>query len=141
MPPLPVPPEVDEFLRRPNPAVVASLRSDGSPHSVATWYDWEDGRVLLNMDEGRLRLRFIRRDPRVAVTVLDAEDWGRHVSLLGHVVELAEDVDLSEIDRLALRYTGDPFPARDRRRFSAWVEVEAWHAWDGAQPWPMEPPR
>ena len=38
LPPLPLPPEIDEFLRLPNPAVVASLRSDGSPHTVATWY-------------------------------------------------------------------------------------------------------
>ena len=52
-------PEVDAFLRRPNPAVIATLRPDGSPHTVATWYDWEDGRALVNMEVTRLRLRFI----------------------------------------------------------------------------------
>jgi PPOX class probable F420-dependent enzyme len=88
MPSAPVPAEVDEFLRRPNPAVVASVRGDGSPHTVATWYDWDDNRALLNMDETRLRLRFMRRDPRVALTVLDAEGWYRHVSLLGQAVEI-----------------------------------------------------
>ncbi len=66
MPPAPVPPHVDDFLRRPNPAVVASLRRDGSPHTVVTWYAWEENRVVLSMDESRLRLRFMRRDPRVA---------------------------------------------------------------------------
>jgi hypothetical protein len=66
VPTVPVPPDVDEFLSRPNPAVVATLRPDGSPHTAATWYDWEDGRVLLNMDETRLRLRFLRRDPRAS---------------------------------------------------------------------------
>src|SRR5437867_10068504 len=100
MPPTPVPPDVDAFLRRPNPAVVASLRGDGSPHTVATWYDWEDSRVLLNMDETRLRLRFMRRDPRVALTVLDAEGWYRHVSLLGHAVSIEDDRELRDIDRL-----------------------------------------
>ena len=44
------PPEIEAFLLEPNPAVVATLRADGSPHSVATWYDWVDGRILLNMD-------------------------------------------------------------------------------------------
>jgi PPOX class probable F420-dependent enzyme len=128
MPPTPVPATLDEFLRRPNPAVVASLRRDGSPHTVATWYDWEDNRALLNMDESRLRLRFMRRDPRVALTVLDDDGWGRHVSLLGGIVSLEEDVDLQDIDRLARRYTGERFRTRDRRRFSAWVRVENWHA-------------
>ncbi len=80
MPEVPVPPDVDRFLRQPNPAVIATLRPDGSPHSVATWYDWEDGRVLVNMDESRLRLRFMRRDPRVALTALGKNSWYTHVS-------------------------------------------------------------
>ncbi len=136
MPPAPVPPHVDDFLRRPNPAVVASLRRDGSPHTVVTWYAWEGNRALLNMDESRLRLRFMRRDPRVSLTVLDWEGWHRHVGLLGRIVAIEEDVGLSDIDRLAVHYTGEPFRTRDRRRFSAWVEVAAWHTWDGSQPWP-----
>ncbi len=138
MPQPPVPADVDEFLRRPNAAVVASLRSDGAPHTVATWYDWDDDRVLLNMDESRLRLRFMRRDPRVALTVFDGKDWGCHVSVLGRVISIEEDVGLRDIDRLAVRYTGEPFRTRDRRRFSAWVEVDAWHGWAGANPWPVE---
>jgi len=89
MPHVPVPPDVDDFLRRPNPAVVASLRRDGSPHAVVTWYAWENNRVLLSMDESRLRLRFMRRDPRVALTVLDREGWHRHVGLLGRIVAIA----------------------------------------------------
>ena len=136
MPPAPVPADVNEFLRRPNPAVVASLRRDGSPHTVATWYDWDDDRVLVNMDESRLRLRFMRRDPRVALTVFDEKGWHRHVSLLGRIVSLEEDLDLRDIDHLARRYTGEPFRTRDRRRYSAWIKVEAWHAWDGSHPWP-----
>ena len=135
MPRVPVPPIVDEFLRQPNPAVVATLRPDGSPHSVATWYDWDDGRVLLNMAESRLRLRHMRRDPRVALTVLSDGDWYRHVSLLGRVVAIEPDVDLAGIDRLARRYTGEPFGTR-AARVNAWVEIDIWHGWEGSGPWP-----
>jgi PPOX class probable F420-dependent enzyme len=129
MPRVPVPPEVDELLRRPNPAVIATLRPDGSPHSVPTWYDWEDGRVLLNMEDTRLRLGYMRRDPRVSLTVLAEDGWYRHVSLLGTVVSIEDDDDLADIDRLALRYTGRPFRTRDRKRVSAWMEPERWHGW------------
>jgi PPOX class probable F420-dependent enzyme len=129
VPPTPVPPEVDEFLRRPNPAVVATLRPDGSPHTVPTWYDWDGERVLLNMDESRLRLRFMRRDPRVALTVLGDDNWYGHVSLLGRVVELRDDEGLADIDRLARRYTGEPFRTRDSSRVSAWMQPERWHEW------------
>jgi PPOX class probable F420-dependent enzyme len=129
MPQLPLPPEVDEFLRQPNPAVVATLRPDGSPHTVATWYDWDGARVLLNMDESRLRLRFMRRDPRVALTALGVDSWYSHVSLIGRVVSIEDDPDLRDIDRLARRYTGREFRSRDARRVSAWLEPDRWHAW------------
>ena len=129
MPRVPVPPEVDAFLAQANPAVVATIRPDGSPHTAATWYDWEVGRVLLNMKDTRRRLEHMRRDPRVALTVLGEESWYDHVSLLGRVVSIEEDRDLSDIDRLALRYTGNPFRTREDRRISAWMEPDRWHAW------------
>jgi hypothetical protein len=78
----------------------------------------------------------MRADPRVALTALDSHDWYRHVSLHGLVVRIEEDADLKDIDRLAIRYTGAPFSRRDARRYSAWMRVEAWHGWEGSQPWP-----
>ena len=118
-----------ELLRRPNPAVMATLAADGRPVSVATWYLLEDdGRVLLNLDAGRGRLKHIRKDPRVALTVL-ADDWYTHVSLQGRVVSLVDDEDLRDIDRLARRYTGMPYSNRERPRVSAYVEVHRWHGW------------
>ncbi len=137
MPAAPLPPEVVEFLRQPNPAVIASLRPDGSPHTAATWYDWEeDGHVLLNMDESRRRLGFMRSDPRVALTALDHEDWGRYVTLFGRIVRIERDSDLAGIDRLAIRYAGVPFRTRDAKRYSAWMKVETWYGWEGSGPWP-----
>ena len=129
MPRPPLPPEVDELLRRANPAVVATVRPDGSPHSVATWYLWDGQRILLNMDESRARLGFLRHEPRVSLTVLDAESWYSQVNLDGRVAALVDDERLEDIDRLALHYTGRPFRDREHRRVSAWVEVERWHAW------------
>ncbi|MFD0903285.1 PPOX class F420-dependent oxidoreductase [Actinomadura sediminis] len=125
----PLPPEADALLARPNPCVIATLRSDGAPVSAPTWYLWEDGRVLVNMDEGRVRLGHLRRDPRVSVTVLDGDDWYTHVTLIGHVAELRDDTDLADIDRLARHYTGEPYPERTRGRVSAWIRVDRWHGW------------
>ena len=136
MPRVPVPEVVDSLLARPNPAVIGTLRPDGSPHTVATWYDWEEGLVLVNMDRSRLRLKFLQRNPQFSLTVLDAESWYRHVSLLGQVVSIADDTDLVDIDRLSLRYTGRPFRRRDAKRVSAWLQPERWHGWSDAGPWP-----
>lgn len=129
MPEPPVSPEADDFLHQPNPAVIATLRPDGSPHTVPTWYDWEDGRVLVNMADSRLRLGFMRRDPRVALTVLGEDSWYTHVSLIGRAVSIEDDPDLVDIDRLSMRYYGRPFSNREQKRLSAWIEIERWHGW------------
>jgi PPOX class probable F420-dependent enzyme len=138
MPKPPVPPEFDAFLAQPNPSVIATLEPDGSPNTVATWYLWEDGRVLVNMDEGRKRLEYLRRDPRVSITVLGKEDWYHHVSLRGRVVALEEDPDHSDIDRISRHYTGQPYSDHERGRVSAWIEVDRWHGWAVGEPWQPE---
>jgi len=129
MPVVPVPPDVDAFLAAANPAVVATVSPRGTAHSAATWYDWEDGRVLLNMDETRLRLGYLRENPSVSLTVLALTDWYRHVTLLGSVVSIEEDEGLRDIDRLSMRYVQQPYRNRESRRFTAWVQPERWTAW------------
>jgi PPOX class probable F420-dependent enzyme len=129
MPKPPLPDEVAEFLRAPNYATISMLKADGSPVSVPTWYLFENGRVLVNMDGGRQRLEWLRRDPRVALSAMDPEDWITHVSLQGRVEEWAEDHNLVDIDRIATHYTGEPYAVRDRPPVSAWIEVDRWHAW------------
>jgi PPOX class probable F420-dependent enzyme len=123
------PPDVRALLERPNPAVIASVRPDGQPVSVATWYLMDGDRVFVNMDEGRKRLDYLRSDPRVSITVLDGDDWYTHVSIQGRVVAIADDADLRDIDRLSRHYTGHDYPQRSRPRVSVHVAVDRWHGW------------
>lgn len=124
-----LPDDARAFLQKPNPAVIATLGGDG-PVSVATWYLLEeDGRVLVNMDDGRKRLEHLRRDPRVSLTALDEADWYTHLSIQGRVVEMRPDEGLADIDRLSRHYGGRPYPNRERPRTSAWIEVDRWHGW------------
>ncbi len=133
MPELPFPDDVRALLLRPNPAVVATLRGDGSPVSVATWYLLEDDdRVLVNMDVTRVRVKHLRADPRITLTVLDADDWYTHISLVGRVAGLVDDEGLVDIDRLSTHYADRPYPNRDSPRVSARFEVERWHGWGTA---------
>lgn len=125
----PIPADLVELMKRPNPAVMATVRPDGAPVSVATWYLWEDGRILLNLDAARRRLGHIKADPRVSLTVLDGDSWYRHVSVQGTAAEIAADPDLADIDRLAHHYRGTEYPNRKRPRVSVWLDVDTYHAW------------
>ncbi len=124
----PIPDNLVEMLKRSNPAVMGTVRTDGTPVTVATWYLWDDGRILVNMDAGRKRLEYIRANPRFSLTVLDGDTWYRHVSMQGSAT-LEPDDRLADIDRIAQHYTGKPYANRRRPRISAWLEIDAYHVW------------
>lgn len=132
MPSTPIPASIAEFLAQPNPAVFASNRPDGQPVSVATWYLYEDGKILVNLADFRKRLDYLRNDPRISLTVLANGDWYSHVSIQGRIVSLTDDPDSSVIDRIAQHYLGAEYPVRDQKRVSCWIEIERWHAWGAA---------
>jgi PPOX class probable F420-dependent enzyme len=136
MPKPPLPAEADRLLRKANPAVIATLRQDGSPHTAVTWYDWDGVRLLVNMDATRARLKHMRRDPRVSLTVMDSESWYRQLTIFGRVVEIRDDPEFKDIDRLCLRYTRRQFHNRLRARISALIEPVGWYGWEGSTPWP-----
>jgi PPOX class probable F420-dependent enzyme len=129
MPTPPLPDDVRQLLAKPNPAVIATLREDGQPVTVPTWSLLDGERILVNMDASRKRMEHLRHDPRVSISVLDEAAWYTHVSILGRVVEMTDDDDLSGIDRIATHYTGKQYPDRDNPRVNAWIEIERWHGW------------
>jgi PPOX class probable F420-dependent enzyme len=135
MPKTPLPPKLVEFLGQPNPSVIGTLDPDGTPHTAATWYLWEDGRALVNMADTRKRLRYMRRDPRVSLTVLGKDVWYYQVTLRGTVADIRDDDELEMIDRLSRHYTGEPYARREQKRVSAWIDVDSWYGWAGGQPW------
>ena len=109
--------------------MVGTVREDGSPVTTACWYGLEaDGRILLTMDRDSHRLRHLRADPRVALTVL-GDYWYNQLSILGRAVEIREDPELADIDALSYRYLGEPYEDRSYNGISALVEVERWHTW------------
>lgn len=134
----PIPPAVADFLRDPNFAVIGTVDGRGRPHTAATWYLFDDGRILVNMDESRVRLGHMRRDPHVALTVIGRDDPYRQVTLIGRVVDVRDDSALEDIDRLSLRYLEKPYANRDRRSVSAWIAPERWYGWTGGRPWAGE---
>ena len=99
---------------------------------MPTWYLLDGDRLLVNMDSTRKRLDHLRHDPRVSLSVLDEASWYTHVSFVGRMTGLTDDEGLRDIDRLSRHYTGQDYPARERPRVSAHVQVERWHGWGAA---------
>lgn len=95
-----------------NYAVLATVNADGSPQTSAMWVGRDGDDLLFSTVQGRVKHRNMLRDPRVSVTVLDAEDPENYVELRGRVT-MTPDAGRAVDTRLSWKYDGkDPDPDR-----------------------------
>ncbi|MEV4732379.1 pyridoxamine 5'-phosphate oxidase family protein [Saccharopolyspora sp. NPDC049426] len=129
MPTPPLPIEVQAALAEPVPAVIATVRPDGQPVTVPTWYLVEDDRhLLLSIDAANARgdrLAHLRAHPLVSITALGRVSWYDAVIVQGRAVEFFDDVDLELVDRMSAVHTGAPYGIR-RPRTAVRVEITEW---------------
>ena len=96
-----------------NFAHVATVLPTGAPHSVPVWIALEGERIAFFTQPGSRKARNIEADPRVAISIADHERPYNMAQLRGRVVETVGGEEALEIiDRMAVRYTGNPFPMR-----------------------------
>src|SRR6188472_3977697 len=59
-------------------ATLVTLDGDGGPHVSSAWIGLEDGEIVIGTLADERKLRNLRRDPRVALTVLGdrVNQWG-----------------------------------------------------------------
>ena len=105
--------EIRKLLDRPNFAHLSTLMLDGAPQAAPVWIAREGGRILIGTGEGSLKARNTRRDPRVALSIVDMDDPYSEAQLRGRVVERRPDGDLKSMDAISHKYTGQPFPFRN----------------------------
>jgi len=93
----------------PYPCILTTLREDGSPYGVVVWCGREDGRFTVNSDESSRWLANVRRDPRVALVIVDTDNILRHLGIDGRVVSIEPDDEYAHIDSLSQIYMGRPY--------------------------------
>jgi PPOX class probable F420-dependent enzyme len=97
---------VAKLLEGRNLAFVATLMKDGWPQITPTWVDIEDGKILVNTAEGRLKQKNISRDGRIAISVADQNNPYHMVTVRGRVVEQTNAGADEHVDKLAKKYLG-----------------------------------
>lgn len=114
-----------ELLQDKNFCTVATLRPDGSIHTVAVWVDLRDGQPVLNTAEGRAWPRNLQRDPRVTLTVQNMENPYEYVSIRGHVAQRTHEGADAHIDALAKKYMDkDTYPYRQPGEVRVMISVQ-----------------
>jgi PPOX class probable F420-dependent enzyme len=83
--PLTLPDAVRALVDGRNFATVATLDPDGGPQTSVVWVGLDDGELVFSATEDRRKVRNLRRDPRISVSITDAENPYRHTQLRGTV--------------------------------------------------------
>lgn len=101
---------VRQLAKERNFAVLTTLLPDGQPMSHVMWIDCDDEHVVINTETHRQKVKNIRRDPRVTVTIWDAGDPYRYAEVRGEVVETVAGPEArAHIDELSMKYNGHEY--------------------------------
>jgi PPOX class probable F420-dependent enzyme len=87
-------------------ANLATLMPDGSPQVTPVWCDFDGTYVLVNSARGRQKDRNLRRNPKVALSIMDPDNPYRYLEVRGKVVEITEEGAAAHIDKMAKKYLG-----------------------------------
>jgi len=102
-----------KLLQEPAYCQLATLMPDGSPQVTQVWVDTDGEHILVNTAQGRQKELNVRRDPRVAVNVVDPTNAWRLAMVRGRVVDVTTAGADQLIDQLAKKYLNeDTYPFR-----------------------------
>jgi PPOX class probable F420-dependent enzyme len=119
--------EVLALLREPSYAQLATLMPDGSPQVTQVWIETDGEHIIVNTAVGHQKERNVRRDPRVAINLVDPNDQGRQAAIRGQVVEMTTEAATEQINALAKKYMGVdeyPFGSPDETRITLKIAPE-----------------
>ncbi len=112
------------LLRGKNLATIATLMKDGSPQASVVWIDTDGKHVIFNTADGRIKTNNLRRDGRVAVAVVNAENPYEQALIRGRVVEMTHEGADAHIDAMAKKYLDtDSYPGRNPAEVRVIVKI------------------
>jgi PPOX class probable F420-dependent enzyme len=106
-------------------ANLGTLMKDGSPQGTPVWCDFDGKYIRVNSALGRVKDKNIRRDPRVALAIVDPENPYRYIEIRGKVVEVTEKGADDHINSLSDKYLGNPvYPFRQPGEVRVLYKIE-----------------
>jgi len=107
---------------------LATLMPDGSPQVTPVWVDLDGDLVVVNTAKGRQKDKNMRRDPRVAIAIIDPDNPYRYIEIRGRVAEIVEQGADAHIDKMAKKYLGvDKYPYRQASETRVMFKIKPEH--------------
>lgn len=114
-------PKAEKFLGEKHFGKLATIMKDGSPHVTPIWYMLDEGKIIVNTTNKRVKYHNIERDARVCLLV---DDGYPYVVIFGRARIATERDANKDIEALAIRYTGEA-AGRKSARSIYWKQPRA----------------
>lgn len=88
----------DEFLRTQIHAIVATLQPDGMPQLTPNWYWWDGERFWISTLDWTVKVRNLKRDPRVTLCIDAGKRRENYVQVFGTAEVIEGDVRETTLD-------------------------------------------
>ena len=109
-------------------ANLATLMPDGQPQVTPVWVDFDGDHVVINTAEGRQKDKNLKRDGRVALSIMDPDNPYRYLEVRGRVTERTLNGADQHIDAMAKKYLGkDTYPYRKAGEVRVIYKLEPVH--------------
>lgn len=111
--PVEMEPKAENLFKGKNLVFIATVMKDGSPQLSPVWADYEDGHIMVNTAEGRVKHKNVLRDSRVAISAVSQNNPLDMTTIRGKVIEIVPDYDYVHINKLTKKYMGvENYPFR-----------------------------
>ncbi len=106
-------PKAENLFKGKNLVFIATVMKDGSPQLSPVWANYEDGHIMVNTAEGRVKHKNVLRDSREAISVVSQNNPLDMTTIRGKVIEIVPDYDYVHINKLTKKYMGiENYPFR-----------------------------
>ena len=97
--------EIEAYLGVPHIAQLVTIRPDGRPHVAPVWFLWEGGHAILMAGANAVKVKNVRSNPKVALSIAAGQRPYQYVVLEGEATVTRKNLP-KEVERLCIRYDG-----------------------------------
>jgi len=107
--------DLEEFLKPPRVAIVATVGKTGMPQLTPNWYVFQDGRLAISTTKETIKYRNLSRDSRLAVCIYSEPRASEYATVVG-VAEVIDDESIWPITRAIVERYVKPDGVNPRMR-------------------------
>ncbi|MEP7286124.1 MAG: PPOX class F420-dependent oxidoreductase [Chloroflexota bacterium] len=105
-----IPDSTQDLFERPILCALSTINPNGQPHTVPVWCDYDGTYVRVNCPAASRKARNMKQGSKVTVLVLDPQNPGHWIEVMGHVAEIRDESKgaRDHINSLSYKYTKNP---------------------------------